>query len=120
VEIGLPGSDKKEKDMRNLGRLDGLLGGHLDEIPDVYELASPVCHVKPGSPPTLLIQGEPDIFAPVAATRELHRRLVECGVPAVNIVYPLTNHAFDLILPQISPPAQAALYYLERFLVFMV
>jgi acetyl esterase/lipase len=120
VEIGLPGSDKKEKDMRNLGRLDGLLGGHLDEIPEIYALASPVCHVNPGCPPTLLIQGEPDIFAPVTATRELHRRLVECEVPAVNIVYPLTNHAFDLLLPQISPPFQAALYYLERFLALMV
>jgi acetyl esterase/lipase len=120
VEIGLPGSDKKEKDMRNLGRLDALLGGHLDEVPEVYELASPVCHVKPSSPPTLLIQGEPDLFAPVTATRELHRRLVEYGVPAVNIVYPLTNHVFDLLLPQISPPSQAALYYLERFLALMV
>ncbi len=120
VEIGLPGSEKKEKDMKNLGRLDGLLGGHPDEVPEVYELASPVCHVKLGCPPTLLIQGETDIFAPVYATRELHHRLVECGVPAVNIVYPLTNHAFDLLLPQISPPFQAALYYLERFLALMV
>jgi acetyl esterase/lipase len=120
VEIGLPGSDKKEKDMRNLGRLDGLLGGHLDEVPEVYELASPVCHVNPDCPPTLLIQGESDIFAPVTATRELYRKLVECGVPAVNIVYPLTNHVFDLLLPQISPPSQAALYYLERFLALVV
>jgi acetyl esterase/lipase len=120
VEIGLPGSAAKEKDMRNVGRLDGFLGGHLDEIPAIYALASPVCHVQPGCPPTLLIQGEPDIFAPVEATRELYRRLVECEVPAVNIVYPLTNHAFDLLLPQISPPTQAALYYLERFLVLVI
>jgi acetyl esterase/lipase len=56
----------------------------------------------------------------VAATRELHDRLVENGVPVVNIIYPLTNHAFDLLFPQVSPPAQAALYYLERFLALMV
>lgn len=120
VEIGLPGAADMKKSFAEAGRMDTLLGGHLHEVPEVYELASPVAHVHAGCPPTLLIQGEPDVIEPAAATRELHRRLVECGVPAVNIVYPLTNHMFDLILPQVSPPAQAALYYLERFLALMV
>ena len=109
-----------KKTMNDAGRMDTLLGGHLHEVPEVYELASPVAHVSAGSPPTLLIQGEPDVIEPVAAARELYRRLVECGVPAVNIIYPLTNHMFDLLLPQASPPAQAALYYQERFLALMV
>jgi len=117
VEIGLP---EGKANFADVGRLDILLGGHPHEIPEVYELASPVAHVQPGSPPTLLIQGEPDFIAPMAATNELYRKLIECGVPAVNIVYPLTNHAFDLVLPQVSPPAHAALYYLERFLALMV
>jgi len=120
VEIGLVGAADMKKNMTDAGRMDTLLGGHLHEVPEVYELASPVVHVHAGCPPTLLIQGESDIFAPVTAARELYRKLVECRVPAVNIVYPLTNHAFDLLLPQISPPAQAALYYLERFLALMV
>jgi acetyl esterase/lipase len=120
VEIGLPGAADKKKDMSNAGRLDPLLGGRLHEVPEVYALASPVTHVSPVSPPTLLIQGKPDVYVPVAATCELHRRLVECGVPAVNILYPMTNHAFDLLLPQVSPPTHAALYYLERFLALMV
>jgi acetyl esterase/lipase len=120
VEIGLPGAAVMKKSMTDAGRLDTLLGGHLHEVPEIYELASPITHVHAGCPPTLLIQGEPDVIAPAAATRELHRRLVECGVPAVNIIYPATNHAFDLLLPQVSPPAQAAIYYLERFLALMV
>jgi acetyl esterase/lipase len=121
VEIGQPvTAEIKKKTMRDAGRLDILLGGHLDEVPEVYELASPVAHVHEGCPPTLLIQGTLDIFTPVAATRELYHRLVECEVPAVNIIYPLTNHAFDLLMPQVSPPAQAALYYLEHFLALMV
>ena len=73
-----------------------------------------------GSPATLLIQGEPDVIAPASAARVLYWKLVECGVPAVNVVYPLTNHAFDLLLPQTSPQAHAAHYYLERFLGLMV
>ena len=71
--------------------------------------------MRAGSPATLLIQGEPDVIQPAPAARVLYWKLVECGVPAVNIVYPLTNHAFDLLLPQTSPPAHAALYYLDRF-----
>lgn len=119
VEIGQPGAAEMKKSMADAGRLDVLLGGHLHQVPEVYELASPVAHVQPGCPPTLLIQGEPDVIAPVAATRALYRKLVECGVPAINIVYPLTNHAFDLLLPQVSPSAQAALYDVERFLALM-
>lgn len=119
VEIGLPGSAEKEITMQDAGRLDTFLGGHLDEIPAIYELASPIAHVHPGCPPTLLIQANLDCVTPPAATRELHRRLVECGVPAIHIVYPLTQHAFDLLLPQVSPPAQAALYEVERFLALM-
>jgi acetyl esterase/lipase len=120
VEVGLPGAADMKKNMTDAGRMDTLMGGHLHEVPEAYALASPVAHVQAGCPPTLLIQGEPDVIAPAAATRELHRKLVECGVPAVNIIYPLTNHAFDLLLPQVSPPTHAALYYLERFLALMV
>ena len=120
VEIGLTGAADMKKNMTDAGRMDTLLGGHLHEVPEVYELASPVAHVHTGCPPTLLIQGEPDVIEPVAATCELYRRLVECSVPAVNIIYPLTNHMFDLLLPQASPPTHAALFYLERFLALMV
>ncbi len=105
--------------MTDAGRLDMLLGGHLDEVPKIYALASPINHVNVDSPPTLLIQGEPDIIAPVTATPELHDRLIKSGVPVVNIIYPLTNHAFDLLYPQISPPAQSALYEIKRFLVLI-
>jgi len=120
VEIGSPGAAKMKKDMAQVGRLDTLLGGHLHEVPRVYELASPIAHVSADCPPTLLIQGEPDVFTPAAPTRVLYHSLVASGAPAVNIIYPMTQHAFDLILPKVSPPAHAALYHLERFLALMV
>jgi acetyl esterase/lipase len=120
VAIGQPGAATMEKDMKDAGRLDMLLGGHLHEVPDVYALASPVTHVSPGSPPTLLIQGEPDVITPVSATHQLRERLAENGIPVVNIIYPLTNHAFDLLLPEISPSAQSAFFELERFLELII
>ena len=115
VPIGDPNALGKAK-MSNSGRLDMLLGGHPAEIPDVYELASPVTHVHPGCPPTLLIQGEHDLITPVEATRTIFRKLVDAGVPAINIIFANTDHAFDLVLPRLSPTSQSALYEVERFL----
>jgi acetyl esterase/lipase len=104
---------------RLFGRLDILLGGWPQDAPHMYPLASPTAHVRPGCPPTLLIQGRQDSFVPVDATCAHHRKLVEAGVPAINVVYPWTEHAFDLILPQIAPTAQSALYDVDRFLALL-
>ena len=106
--------------VRYQGRLDILLGGWPQDASDMYQLASPVTHVQPECPPTLLIQGEQDIFCPVDATRAHYTKLVQAGVPAVNLVFPYTNHGFDLLFPQISPPAQSALYDVDRFLALLL
>jgi acetyl esterase/lipase len=102
------------------GRLDILLGCHPQESPEVYELASPVNHVHPGCPPTLLIQGEQDMLVSPKETLALYTKLVEAGVPSVYVNYPFTEHAFDLLLPQVSPPAQSALYDVDRFLALLL
>lgn len=109
-----------DKGFENAGALAPLLGGHPDECPETYALYSPVTHVHPGCPPTLLMQGEHDIIAPVKATRLLHARLVEEKVLAVMHLLPQTDHAFDLILPKISPSAHTAFYDVERFMAMMV
>jgi acetyl esterase/lipase len=111
--------DSRES-MRYFGRMDILLGGWPQDIPYMYELTSPVTHVNPDCRPTLLIQGEQDIFCPVNATRIQHAKLVKVSVPAVNIVFPYTNHAFDLFFPSISPTAQSALYDVDRFLALLL
>ncbi|MFC1921721.1 alpha/beta hydrolase fold domain-containing protein [Chloroflexota bacterium] len=102
------------------GRMDILLGGHPEKLPEVYQLACPTTHVHPGSPPTLLMQGDVDSLVPIEDTQALYAKLVESGVPAINVVFPWTQHAFDLLLPQFSPPAQSALYDVDRFLALMV
>jgi acetyl esterase/lipase len=102
--------------MRDIGRMDVLLGGHLQDVPHIYELASPTTHVNPDGPPTLLIHGEKDFLVPVNFTRAHYAKLIESGVVAINVEFPLTNHGFDLLLPQINPAAQSALYDVDRFL----
>jgi acetyl esterase/lipase len=121
---GLPlvpvGTEITDKKMSFAGRVDILLGGNPDEVPDMYQLACPTTHVHPGVPPTLLIQGEKDFIVPVEGTLDLYAKLVESGVPAINVVYPWVDHIFDLILPQVSPPAQSTLYDVDRFLALML
>jgi acetyl esterase/lipase len=97
-----------------------LIGAHPDERPDLYAKFSPIHYVHPGCPPTLLIQGEDDMIAPSAATRALYGKLRACGVPAVCVIFPHADHAFDLLLPEYSPTAQSALYEIERFLAVVV
>lgn len=120
VEIGQHGAADKEINFQDAGRLDTLLGGHLHEVPEAYELASPITHVHSGCPPTLLIHGDLDCITPTAAVRELYEKLVEADVPAKLVVYPLTQHAFDLLLPRVSPPARQAIGEVEQFVAQMV
>jgi acetyl esterase/lipase len=109
-----------DKDFANAGVFAVLLGGHPDECPEQYALYSPVTHVHTHCPATILIQGEHDLMAPVKSTRILYKRLVEKKVPAVMHILPQTDHAFDLILPKISPSAHSAIYDVERFLALQI
>jgi acetyl esterase/lipase len=108
-----------DKGFENMGTLAPLLGGHPDECPQRYALFSPVTHVHPGCPPTLLVHGEHDIMAPVTATRRLHSRLVQNNIPVVLHILPQTDHGFDLALPRIAPSAHNAIYDVERFMALI-
>ena len=105
--------------MQYAGRLEILMGGTPRDIPDTYKLVNPTTHVHPGSPPTLLIQGDKDILVSLDTTNAFYKELIESGVPAINVVFPWTDHMFDLILPQINPAAQSALFDVDRFLALL-
>ncbi len=97
-----------------------LLGGLPDEVPEMWDLASPILQVTSSSPPTLIFQGTHDAVVPLEAARRLHQTLEDAAVPVVYIEYPATEHAFDLMYPPLAnPAARAALYDLERFLVLV-
>jgi acetyl esterase/lipase len=93
-----------------------LFGAPLKELGDALLAYSPLAHAGPHCPPTLLIQGLHDHVIPVDDVLELHRTLVAVGADAAIVKLPMVEHAFDLIALQISPPAQAALYDVDRFL----
>jgi acetyl esterase/lipase len=99
--------------------LINILGGSVEEIPGVYDLLSPITHVSKDCPPTLLLQGSDDVFDLAPPVRGLHQALQQAGVPVILVEYPHTEHGFDLILPQLSPVAQAATREVERFLALL-
>jgi acetyl esterase/lipase len=102
------------------GMLVPMLGGTPNEIPEKYSFFSPVTYAHPGCPPTLFIHGDHDILAPLFGIQVLRKKLVHEGVPVVMHVVGQADHAFDLILPKISPSAHNALYDIERFLAALV
>ena len=93
-----------------------LLGGTPDEVPEVYQLLSPIQHVGPHCPPTLLLQGGDDVFNLVPGVRRLHHDLQAAGATSIFVEYPHTEHGFDLVLPSVSPVARSATREVERFL----
>jgi acetyl esterase/lipase len=101
------------------GMLTGLLGGTPDELPDLYYLGSPISHVGVHCPPTLLLQGGHDPGGMRPDALRLYRSLQAVGVRSIYLEYPNTGHCFDLILPRLSPAAQAATYDVERFLALV-
>jgi acetyl esterase/lipase len=101
------------------GMLAPMLAGTPEEKSQSYSLFSPLTHVHMRCPPTLILHGEQDILAPVKAIQQLYSRLTDAGVPVVMHVLPQIDHAFDVILPKISPSAQNAFYDVERFLAIM-
>lgn len=101
------------------GAFVNLLGRHPDEIPETYALYSPDSYVHPGCPPALLIKGRDDLVTPTPAVDDLQQKLGAAGVTCLNVLYPHTDHAFDLVLPRLSPPAQASWYVIDRFLALV-
>jgi acetyl esterase/lipase len=100
--------------------LSSVMGGSPDEIPELYHLLSPTTYVRADCPPTLLLQGTHDLLVDHQQVERLYQMLRQVKAPVVYVPFPKCGHTFESILPRISPPAQTAAYYMERFLALMV
>jgi acetyl esterase/lipase len=79
------------------GMLESYLGGTPATVPARYERNSPVNHVRPGLPPTLILHGERDSVVPVAQATDLAARLTTAGVPNELVLLPASEHSFDAL-----------------------
>jgi acetyl esterase/lipase len=101
------------------GRLDWILGGSPEQVPDRYALLSPISHVRADCPPTLLMQGTIDIIVPRSAAEALRDRMRQAGAQMALLLLPRIDHAFDLFGTRWSPSARKSIWHAERFLALM-
>jgi acetyl esterase/lipase len=101
------------------GRLDWILGGSPEQVPERYALLSPLSHVRADCPPTLLMQGTIDIIVPQSSAEALRDRMRQAGAPMALLLLPRIDHAFDLIGTRWSPSARQSIWHAERFLALM-
>ncbi|WP_164018951.1 alpha/beta hydrolase [Pyxidicoccus trucidator] len=76
--------------------LEGFTGVPLEGHEDLYALLSPLTHVGPEAPPTLLVHGGADSEVPLDASQALATRLGQARVPHQLFTLPYAEHAFDV------------------------
>ena len=79
-------------------QLRAFTGGTPETVPDVYKQASPLTHVSPSTPPTLLIHGEKDQLVGTHHTVTLNDVLQKQpqGADKHKVLYiPYGQHGFD-------------------------
>ena len=59
-----------------------LVGGAIQEHPEIVATANPITYVSPNDPPFLSIHGEMDPLVPAHQSKILHEALVRAGVPS--------------------------------------
>lgn len=96
--------------------LRAFLAGTPDEVPELYQEASPIRYIKSDLPPTLLVYAGRDHIIKAKFGRQLYEQLQAAGNCAVWLEIPWAEHAFDAVFNGVSN--QLALYYTERFLAW--
>jgi acetyl esterase/lipase len=81
--------------LRRTNRVEELLGGTPSDVPDLYQLASPITHVSEHTPPTFLAHGEHDELVWPANCKRLAERLAGARVPHELLLLPATDHLFE-------------------------
>lgn len=97
--------------------IEQLLGGLPEDIPGTYAAASPVTHVRPGLPPTLLIHGQRDRTVPPMHTELLANALRAAGVTTIALRIPWGRHGVDSLLMGLTGPMIQ--HDVDRFLAWV-
>ena len=96
--------------------LENFLGGTPQELPELYQQASPINHIRHNLPPSLLVSAGRDHLVQAKFGRELYNKLKAADNRVALLEIPWAEHAFDAVFFGVSN--QLALYYTERFLAW--
>ena len=92
------------------------IGTTLERGLDSYQAASPINLVRPGLPPTLLLNGARDNIVEHRFGAMMHEKLRAAGDTSIFIDIPWADHAFDEVSNGLS--GQLSRYVVERFLAW--
>jgi acetyl esterase/lipase len=93
--------------------LEAYLGGSPASAGARYDAASPVRHVGPRTPPTLLLHGGRDELVSRVQGERLAARLARAGRPHLLVRLPWATHGCDFNFS--GPCGQLSTYAVERF-----
>jgi acetyl esterase/lipase len=96
--------------------VEQLLGGLPDDAPDAYAQASPITHVRPGLPPTLIIHGQRDRTISPNQAELLANHLRAAKVTTVLLRIPWGRHGIDCWPLGLTGPMVQ--YDVDRFLAW--
>ncbi len=71
-----------------------LIGGSVQDHPDLARQASPISYASADAPPLLLVHGTDDRVIPAGQSIQLYERLVELGAPVQVTIVPGADHCF--------------------------
>ncbi len=94
--------------------LSDYLGGAPRENPGVYESASPVLHIGPRTPATLLVHGGIDSLVWPHHSRKMKQALTKAGRAHFYLELPWATHACEAHVD--GPSGQLMMYTLDYFL----
>jgi acetyl esterase/lipase len=96
----------------------GYIGGSPEQFPERYRVVSPVFHVRPGLPPTLIAAGANDHLVPVGGHAEIIVKLHDAGVPNVYLSVPFGEHGYDMMWGSLGAQItrKVAADFLEKYL----
>ena len=96
----------------------GYIGGSPEQFPERYRAVSPIFHVRPGLPPTLIAAGAHDHLVPFGGHVEMVQKLNAAGVPNELVSVPYGEHAYDFAWGSLGGQItrHAAAEFLTRYL----
>jgi acetyl esterase/lipase len=90
------------------------LGGSFEDVPDVFEAASPLLQVSATCPSTVLVHGGKDELVSPLQSARLADALSRHRVPHLHVELGWGNHAMEANIA--GPSGQITMYLVERFI----
>ncbi|MBI1278097.1 MAG: alpha/beta hydrolase fold domain-containing protein [Anaerolineaceae bacterium] len=107
-------ADLKFAGLTPASQIYNLIGGSLEDLPEVYHDATPLDWVRDNLPPIFFVEGMQDTIVPAHHGDKLSKKLLMTNTPYVQIRLPWARHGFDAVTFGLG--AQLVQYHLDRFL----